>query len=345
MRTRSILAAAVLCAAAVVSSSAAPARADTVTLANGDKLNGTVGQIMGGKMKFTSPVLGEVTIDMNNVASFEVAGDTPAALVQPKGATPTTREALAGGTKEELRTRDGKVYRFEQLRAVNPPPQKWTGSILANVSVARGNTNTIEAGGNVNAELRRDDQFHDDRFTLNAAYRYGDTGTGEERVVTRDNWDGNFKYDRFFNDKLFGFANIKVEHDNIARLEYRLTPGVGVGYQWVETPTTNFSTEIGISYVYEKFSGQEINDFVGPRFAYHIDHKLRDNLTLFHNLEYLPAFADVGDYNLAADAGVRVGIAQGFFTEVKVEFKRDSMPAETAEKNDLRYVVGVGWAF
>jgi hypothetical protein len=33
------------------------------------------------------------------------------------------------------------------------------------------------------------------------------------------------------------------------------------------------------------------------------------------------------------------------FGEAKVEWKYDSTPAPGAEKNDLRWVLGVGWTF
>jgi hypothetical protein len=51
------------------------------------------------------------------------------------------------------------------------------------------------------------------------------------------------------------------------------------------------------------------------------------------------------DYNLNTDAGLRAAIIGAFFAELKVEFKYDSTPAEGAKKEDLRFLVGVGWTF
>jgi hypothetical protein len=33
------------------------------------------------------------------------------------------------------------------------------------------------------------------------------------------------------------------------------------------------------------------------------------------------------------------------FSEFKIELKRDSTPAEGAQENDLKYVLGIGWSF
>ena len=51
------------------------------------------------------------------------------------------------------------------------------------------------------------------------------------------------------------------------------------------------------------------------------------------------------DYDLNADVGLRATIVQGFFAEVKIQLRFDSTAARGAEKEDLRYLVDVGWSF
>ncbi|HMO25708.1 MAG TPA: DUF481 domain-containing protein [Tepidisphaeraceae bacterium] len=324
------------CCAALCSS---PALADTVTLKNGDTLNGTVGEIAGGKMKFTSPVLGTLTIDMANVESFTT--DAPA-RIQPKG-EPAVSDTITG-TRSTITTAEGREFTLADIRSINPPAQEWSGAVVANLALSRGNTDTLEAGVSIAAALRRNDDIDNDRFTLGANYRFGNTGRGDDKVTTKDNWDAFGKYDRFWDEKWYGFVTMKVERDRIANLEYRLSPGVGIGYQWMEGPVWNFTTEAGVSYVYESYEDDN-NDYVALRLAYRYDRKLTDDVLLFHNLEWLPAFEDPADYILTTDLGVRVKMTKDFFVEGKVEWKRDSEPAEGALKNDLRYLLGVGWQF
>jgi hypothetical protein len=100
-----------------------------------------------------------------------------------------------------------------------------------------------------------------------------------------------------------------------------------------------------VSYVYEDFDHDGTNEHVAVRLAGHFDKKLHEKVTIFANGEYLPAFDDPGDYNLNADAGLRATLVKNFFAEFKIEWKRDSTPAPNAEKNDLRYLLGVGWNF
>ena len=337
---------ALLCSAALSAAlgAATVTLADTVTLKNGDKITGTVGQIAGGKMSFSSPVLGNITIDLANVEGYTT--DAPADIrMKNVATTQDVTDKVKSGNAERIETAGGATVAMPDVKVINPPPQDWNGSILLTSTLARGNSNTFDLGLTANATLRRDDHYYDDRFTLGAGYNYGTTGLGDKTTTTTDNWNASGKYDKFWTEKWYGYVTMKVEHDRIAALNYRLSPGVGTGYQWIEQPDMHFNTEAGVSYVYEDFVTGENDEFVALRLAYHFDKKLADKVGFFHDLEYLPAFKDPGDYLLNVDAGVRVDITSAFFTEGKVEYKRDSQPAEGSLKNDLRYILGVGWSF
>ena len=125
-----------------------------------------------------------------------------------------------------------------------------------------------------------------------------------------------------------------------------LSPGIGVGYQWFETPTFNLATEAGVSYIYEKFERQEATDFVAARLAYGVDWTPVSPLKLYHSLEYLPSFTDfTGDYLINLVAGAKLKIVKGFFGDFRYEYAYDSTPARGREKSDTRVLVGVGWDF
>ena len=51
-----------------------------------------------------------------------------------------------------------------------------------------------------------------------------------------------------------------------------------------------------MSYVYEDYSNDGNEDKVALRLAYHVDKQLNDDVSVFHNLEWLPAFDDPSDY-------------------------------------------------
>ena len=326
--------------AAVVCSSFAIA--DTVVLSNGDTLNGTVGLIAGDEMKFTSPAFGEVTIPLAKIKSYTLDAPT---RVQPRG-EPSVTGPVKGDSSTV--TVGEKTYPVSDLKAVNPPAQAWAGAVVANLSLARGNTNKFVIGAEAAAALRRDDETNNDRTSFGGGYNYGESGggaSGTDKVTDTDNWNVFGKYDRYWDEKWYGYAGLRLEHDRIAALYYRVAPGVGVGYQWFETPKMNFRTEAGLTYIHEEFDPSGSNDNIAVRLAYAYNNKLTDDVSLFHNLEYLPAVDDPGDYILNTDLGLRATLTENFFAQFKVLYKRDSTPAEGSLKNDLLYTFGVGWNF
>ncbi len=316
--------------------------ADTVTLNNGDKITGTIGTVGAKDLKFKSDALGEITIDLANVKNYTFDAPTK---VQPVGAPAVTGQV--SGDSGNVKVGD-KTYASSEVKAVNPAAQAWTGAVVVNGIINRGNTNKVNVGVAADAQLRRDDDVENDRFSLAGAYNYGNSGggaSGAAKVTDTDNWKFKFQYDKFWTDKFYTYGNVKVEHDAVAALEYRVAPGIGLGYQWIETPDAHFSTEAGISYIKDKYDNGDKDDSIAGRLAYHYDRKLNEDVLFFHNLEYLPAFEDPGDYLVTTDAGIRAKLTDDFFAQIRVELKRDSTPAEGTLKNDLTYQVGVGWQF
>lgn len=333
---------AAIAAAVVGSSFALHGRADTVTLINGDKLTGKIGQVTSSQIKFDSPALGTISIDVSKVATYEFDREV---AVQPRNEPKITGKPT--GDAGTIKVND-KTYAYNQIKYINPPAEDWNGALVANFLMERGNTNNLAFGVEADAQLRRDNDRVDDRTTFQASYNFGQSGGGSSAtpvVTDTDKWMASGKYDSFWNEKLYGYVSGKLEHDRIAELYYRVSPGFGLGYQWFETPKVKFNTEAGLTYIHEEFDPSGANDSAALRLAYNYTNQLNDRVSLFHNLEYLPAFEDPGDYLLNTDIGVRMNFTANFFGQFKVLYKRDSTPAEEALKNDVQYMVGVGWSF
>jgi putative salt-induced outer membrane protein YdiY len=334
----------VVAAAALLVSTAIVARADEVVFKNGDKLTGKIVSADGGKLVVDTAVAGKVTVDMANVKTFST--DAPVDLRLKDGST--VKDSLAPGAEEgQVATKGSGDIAAQPMPIANiakiNPQEKWTGSIVAGALITRGNSETDNVNISIDAMRRRED----DRITASAGYLYGkqeDPDTGDDQT-TVDNWFLLGKYDYFLSEKLYLYALGRIERDRIADLDLRVAPSVGVGYQWVERPDFNFSTEAGIGWMYEDFETGDSEDHFAARFAYHVDKQLNDKVSVFHNLEYLPSVEDIDDFNLNADVGIKANMTERMFTQFKIEWKYDAEPAPDAEKNDVRYILGVGWSF
>lgn len=330
---------------AVLSLGATPALADEVIFLNGDRLTGKIVSAALGKLVLKTDAAGEVTIDLAKVRTFST--DQPV-VVRKVDEASTVETTVGAGAEGQVQTAPApgaatEAVPISRIAFINPPVPAWNGSLALNGLFTGGNTESTQIG--FTGDLRK--RWEHDRLTFEGVYTYGrqkDPDTGDTATTT-DYGRISGKYDHFFTKKFYGYALMKAEHDGVADLEYRLSPGVGGGYQWFEEPTFHLSTEAGITYVYEKFEDEDANDFVGPRLAYAVDWTPVDPLKLYHTFEYNPAFDDFGDYLMTLVAGAKVKITKAFFGDVRFEWAYDSTPAPGREKSDTRFLVGIGWQF
>lgn len=318
------------------------ARADEIIFKNGDKLTGKIGVLDGGKLTIKTAVAGEVKVDMKDVQTF--SSDAPIDLKLADGTVlhqpvvqgkPGTVDLAAGGNVAP------QAISLDAVRKINEPPIHWIGTLTVGGFLARGNTNSEVL--NAGADFTRRSEF--DRITFDGNYNYSkakDPATGV-KSTTSDNWNTEAKYDYFINPKLYAYADVKVAKDRIAFLDLRFAPGVGLGYQWYETPDFNFRTEGGVGYFYERFTNDGTHQNGSLRLAYHVDKKLGDKVKIYHDLEYYPKFDSTADFFVTTDAGIRLTLTKSMFTEFKAQLDHNNRPAPGRQKDDTRYLVNVGW--
>lgn len=335
----------VLAAIAVVVLLVDPARADEVLFVNGDRLTGTIVHAVGGKLTIKSDTVGAVTVDLAKVKTFSTVQPVQLQVGDKTLLHGPVAAAADGTVTVSMPGAAGPhVVAIKDLTTINPPPVQWTGSVTGVGMLTSGNSVTETLGITASA-VRRAER---DRITFGGGYQYGrqeDPDTGDKKKTT-DYFFLLGKYDYFFTRQFYGYAGVKIERDKIADLDLRLTPGAGVGYQWFEGPAFNLATEAGVAWVYEDYGSGDTTDEVSGRLAYHVDWRPVAALGLFHNFEWLPGFSDpFGDYLVNADAGARINVIGSLFTEFKAEMRYDATPAPGRDKEDWRFLVGLGWSF
>jgi putative salt-induced outer membrane protein YdiY len=317
--------------------------ADEVLFLNGDRLSGKIVEMTAGKLTIRTEVMGVVSVDLDKIKTFSTV--EPIALRVGKATVRSTVTSGADGTVQVVTTPGGapQTIALKQVSGITQLPVRWTGALTVDAQVRRGNTETTDVGAHVDVTRRSEH----DRVTLEAGYFYGnkadkDGGTS----TTTDHAFGFAKYDYFVSEKLYLFGAVRAERDRVADLDLRVTPSLGLGYQWYETPTFHLSSELGLAWVYEDFRNDGDNEHFAARIAYHVSWKPHALVTLFHNLEYLPALDHpFDDYNLNVDAGLRATIVGRLFAEAKIEFRYDSVRAPGSDPEDIRYSLGIGWSF
>jgi len=322
--------------------------ADQVFMKNGDILTGKIVSMMDGKMVLAVDLIGQLTIDVRNIATFK--SDAPVEIHLNDGTV--LRQPVAAAEPNGFSITTGKplqpqTFRLTQVASINPPPKpqpKWTGNITGSVTSTHGNTSVESIAGSFST-LRRSER---DRITANADYvrsQQEDPDTGEDNV-TENWWKAKAQYDYFFSKKFFSFVNGRYEKDAIAELDRRVVVGGGGGYQWIEEPDTSFSTSFGLASLYEKFDNQtDSNSEISLQAGYNLSKTLYKRVKFLHELTYYPSIEQFSDYFLTTSAELRATMVKNLFASFRVIFDYDTSPAAGRGSTDVKYMLGIGLNF
>ena len=323
-------------------------RGDEVILKNGEKIKGKVLSAADGKLTVKSENMGEVSVSIEDMVTFSTE---EALKVVFKNGTAFDQPVSAG--------EDGKVrikaepsgqeitLPISEIDKINPPKAKWTGNVNAGAAFARGNTYYNTA--NVSAEaVRRGER---DRMRFEAGYqgnRQEDVDTGDTSTTQRYVY-GGLQYDYFFTKKVYGLAKLWAERDAVANIDLRYMASMGAGWQVVERDDLAFSAEAGLSWVSENYIDEtedsDDNSYMSGRLAYKFFKELNKSVKFIHNLDFYPGFEVQGGYLVITDAALRSTLVGSLFAEAKVEFTWDSTPSAGYKRQDVMYLLSLGWSF
>lgn len=318
--------------------------ADTLKLKSGSFLYGTVGSISLDSVKFRSEDLGDVNVKIDRIEYLEDARQHRIRLVSNE--IVSRNVVLTNGTLvvEDVKKSD--------IKTIDETPETWHGSINAGFNASRGNT--YENSGSLVANVNR--KWEKDRFKTDFGYYYGESGkVHDDRTKTTDRWELEAKHEHFWVEKVYHYEMFRYDRDMIQELSYRFRGGLGAGYYWLDgTVFENlgkftFNQDLGVDYVKEEYDYENPdcrnNGYAAIQYSHHFIWipKWVDDIEVFHNFEYLPEVDDFDKYLIKADAGFSKKLISDFTLLVKIEWDRNSMPAKDHKKDDLRYIVGLGY--
>ena len=318
-----------LAQAPVTSQDPKPAQPDRVTLRNGDQITGTLKSLEGGKVIFESPLLGKLTIKLEDIQ--EIITARPVTVVNKAGETQTKAMTGAGDLAD--------------VSAINPKkkqPVVWSGSVSIGGSWKSGNTD--ERKLTVQADFER--RTEKGRLTGNGMLLYEEEKTSGDWNLTDRVYRGRLQKDWFLNEKSYLLWFVAGERDTLSDLDLRLGTGPGYGHQWFETEELKFSTEIGPSYVREDLHNpSDTEEFVAARLRAKLAWQICPAVRLLHDTSYFQSLEDKDDSHILADSRLRVKLTEDMFTQLQYIFEFDNTPSENADRVDNTVLLSVGFTF
>jgi hypothetical protein len=196
----------------LVTSVFSAARADELLLKNGDRLTGDL-TYDGSKLSIENKVTGKVSVDLKDVKTFSTTN--PIKVVLNDGRKILGKVSAGPDGQITITPESGPIQTLPLtgFKAINPPVEKWTGSVVVGGLLARGNTDSDSLNASANFGLRREH----DRFLFSGQYIYSrQLVPGDGKHETADDLLGKAEYDYFITEKLYG-----RQHRSRARCDCR----------------------------------------------------------------------------------------------------------------------------
>ncbi|MEE9343743.1 MAG: DUF481 domain-containing protein [Gammaproteobacteria bacterium] len=320
--------------------------ADTVTLNNGDRLTGTVVEQAGGKLTIDTPYAGSVSVNAADVSSMSISNPMQYSLSNGQTVQGTV-QTIADGTVMVTGS-DGKLTTIPSATSIDgigaippvgPQPLAWRGNAQAGGNITKGNTRTdaLSLGGRVVGE-----QKGYQRVTGYANY-YGDH-TGDQR--TKEQYLLGAKYDRFFDEKWYGYVGADFEKNSFKDLDLRSIFTAGIGHQFWDTDARRLSVEGGLSYVDEDFKNADDDSYLALGWGVNFEQIFLDGaVKFFHHHRGLQGLKDVDDKIINARTGVAFPLFSGLDANIVWGLDWDQSPPNGAKESDHSFTFGAGYAW
>ena len=314
------------------------AGADKVLMKNGDRFQGTMKTVKDDVLTFSTEY--SETIPLKTSEIKRVLVDKPAKIHLKNGKKIRGRILPSDpGQIKVMALSSGRfaIFRWNQIKSINPPPQKWTGSLSFGGSRDSGNTDRL--GASLGGELKR--KFKMDKVEFEFQSHYSE----EDDKVTARNHYGAAQYSHFFSPEWYSYLALELLNDTFRDLDLRATIGPGLGYQVWDDDKKSLNLEGGVSYIIENREQSEDTVNANARFGTKFSYRIIPRLLFTNNLVIFPSLEEQGEYTLRNHSSLKTDIGNGWELIISNILDRDSDPGPNVEKNDVHWILALGYAF
>ncbi len=348
------------------------ARADQVTLKNGDRLTGKIVSGDGKTLLLKSEFAGDVTVQWDAITGIESTDNINITLKDgtrlsgkvttqdgkfvvagpPAAATP------AGAAKDAIVAvrNDAEQHSFDEAAERMAHPKFtyfWHGMFDTGLALTRGNSET--ANFTVSAKAIRETPR--DKITVYGDYIFANNSSVPPTVTTANALDAGLRGDLNISPRVFVFAFTDFQTNELQHLDLRSVFGGGFGYHVIKTANTTFDIFGGITYDRDSFGSYQLaNPTPPPIFntipssvqnsaeavvGEELDTKLSKRTSVTERYSFYPNLSHTGDYRFQFDTNIATQVNNWLSWQVTLSDRYISYPPVGLKANDLLLSTGL----
>ncbi|MBO4345137.1 MAG: DUF481 domain-containing protein [Victivallales bacterium] len=311
--------------------------ADEIKLADGSVINGTVQQVLNGKVKIKTAFTGDLEIDQKNVSYIKTDANVNVATADGKTSGKLGEDGLQGQAAPVALSSITAIWPEGAPDPTLPKPKegrKWKYEATVDITGRKGNTDKYTVGGGFKATM----EGPDDKLVLyinGKRSREKDMATKVSKTTEKEVVGGADFERRIVGSRHSWYTRAEYEYDPINDLDPIITAAAGYGLYAVDKEDFKVRLRAGISYVYRDFiSDRPTEDHVGLDASYHHELKLKELLgfenigDLITDITYTPSFEDMDDYRIYHETSLsmplggskiwalRLGVSNDYYSRV-----------------------------
>ena len=168
----------------------------------------------------------------------------------------------------------------------------------------------------------------------------GNSVTEKNTETTAENYEAKGRVDFNVSDPISAYFDASYLRDEIADIDYRITAGPGLSYNFLKDDVNEVRLDAGISPMWERTSGDSEFYTMG-RAAEYASHAFANGAKVWESVEFLQAFEDGDKYLVNAEVGVESPLSDRLSLRLVAQDKYNSLPADGNEKNDVKVIAAV----
>ncbi|MCL1126291.1 DUF481 domain-containing protein [Shewanella surugensis] len=316
---------------------------DWIQLSSLEMLKGTLNNLYEETVEFKSKEFGTLSIDWDDVLQLHTSHIVSVGLEDLT--TQTGQLTLINNQIDINHLQYPKNEVMTIITGNDSESNYWSTKVTLGADFYSGNTDQIDYSAIAYTRRRTTES----RFNLTYLGSYSRT----DGVATINNHRLNSNFDwfisrHFYLRPVFG----EVYKDPFLNYDYKITLGSGVGYNLIDTSTTEWKVSGGPAYVYTRFdeveSGEEqYNSSPAIVVETDFDTKLTNNIDFnaLYRIQY--GSDDAGGYTHHVLTGFSIELTESFDLDLSFVWDRVSQPqadsdGEMPKKDDFQFIVGLG---